>query len=47
MKKIRQSYLAFMIGMLPIQVVWAHINANGVGDIWHKAKAQYVSGAKE
>lgn len=47
MKRIRQIILAFMLGMLPIQAVWADINANGVGDIWHKAKAQYVSGAKE
>lgn len=47
MKRIRQIILAFMLGMLPIQAVWADRNANGVGDIWLKAKAQYVSGAKE
>ncbi len=47
MKKIQRILLAFMLGALPIQVVWADRNANGVGDIWHKAKAQYVSCAKE
>ncbi len=33
MKRIRQIILAFMLGMLPIQAVWADRNADLLGDL--------------
>ena len=36
MKRIRQIILAFMLGMLPIQVVWADRNVDLLGDLAEK-----------
>ena len=36
MKRIRQIILAFMLGMLPIQAVWADRNADLLGDLAEK-----------